>query len=121
VDQSLDNTHPPILRDLYLDGNELTGTVPSIKSGELELLNEFLLQGNKLVGVMPSSVCNLRDEFILDDLFSDCGGEDPEFICDFPDCCNRCFNGEESSSSRRVNRGLLESLSDSERSQPAHK
>jgi Leucine Rich Repeat len=95
---------PPILRDLYLDGNELTGTVPSIGSGDLEQLNEFLLHNNMLIGVMPSSVCNLRDEFILDDLFADCGGEDPVIDCDFPDCCNRCFNGEDTSSSRRLQR-----------------
>jgi hypothetical protein len=101
---------PPILRDLYLNGNELTGTVPSIGSGDLELLNEFLLQGNRLVGVMPSSVCSLRIEFTLDDLFSDCGGKNPQFICDFPDCCNRCFNGDDSSLSRRVNRRLLKKM-----------
>ena len=93
---------PPILRDLYLNGNELTGTIPSIGSGDLEQLNEFLVQDNNLIGPMPSSVCNLRDNFILDDLFADCGGEDPPIICDFPDCCNRCYNGDESSSSRRL-------------------
>lgn len=93
---------PPILRDLYLNNNRLTGTVPSIGSGELEQLNEFLLQGNQLVGTMPSSVCRLRTEFILDDLFSDCGGDNPDFLCDFPECCNRCFTADSASSSRRL-------------------
>lgn len=95
-----DYRDPPLLRDLYLDSNRLTGTVPSIRSGDLERLNEFLLQGNRLVGTMPSSVCNLRTEFILDDLFSDCGGNDPDFLCDFPECCNRCFTPDETASSR---------------------
>lgn len=93
--------NPPILRDLYLDGNQLTGTVPSIRSGDLQRLNEFLLQDNQITGTMPSTVCNLRTNFILDDLWSDCGGENPEIECDFPDCCNRCFESSPSSSSRQ--------------------
>jgi hypothetical protein len=91
---------PPILRDLYLDGNLLTGEVPSIGPGQLEQLNEFLLQKNRLDGSMPQSVCDLRVDFILDDLWTDCGGETPEIDCDFPDCCNRCFEGEPTSLSR---------------------
>jgi hypothetical protein len=94
-------SNPPILRDLYLDGNLLTGTVPSIGPGKLEELNEFLLQKNSIVGTMPQSICDLRQDFILDDLWTDCGGETPEIDCDFPDCCNRCFEGEPMSSSRR--------------------
>jgi hypothetical protein len=90
----------PILRDLYLNGNMLTGTVPSIEPGQLEQLNEFLLQGNRLQGVMPESICNLRAEFILDDLWTDCGGQTPEIECDFPDCCNRCFEGQPTTLSR---------------------
>lgn len=91
---------PPILRDLYLDGNQLTGTVPSIGSADLQRLNEFLLQDNRLAGTMPDSVCNLRTNFILDDLFTDCGGENPEIECDFPACCNRCFESSPTSSTR---------------------
>ncbi len=92
---------PPILRDLYLDGNRLTGTIPRINSGQLERLNELLLQDNRITGTMPSSICDLRSEFVLDDLWTDCGGSNPEIECDFPDCCNRCFEGESSASSRR--------------------
>ena len=84
---------PPMLRDLFLDGNRITGTVPAIGPGQLEFLNEFLLQRTMITGTMPQSVCDLRFDHILDDLFADCGGENPEIDCDFPDCCNRCFEG----------------------------
>lgn len=87
---------PPILRDLYLDGNQLTGTVPAIESGNLERLNEFLLQDNKLSGSVPNSICSLRTSFVLDDLWTDCGGGSPEIQCDFPECCNRCFEAADS-------------------------
>lgn len=92
---------PPDLRDLYLDSNELSGTIPAIAAGQLEKLNEFVLQENKFTGTMPESICSLRTEFILDDLFTDCGGSSPEIECDFPDCCNRCFESEDSAASRK--------------------
>ena len=82
---------PPLLRDLYLDGNEISGPVPSFSAGKLTNLNEFLLHRTKITGSMPESVCNLRENFILDDLWADCGGSSPEIDCDFPNCCNRCF------------------------------
>lgn len=85
--------NPPLLRDLYLNGNPITGTVPPVAAGELEQLNEFLLHETLLTGTMPQSVCDLRTNFILDDLWTDCGGENPEIECDLPDCCNRCFEG----------------------------
>lgn len=93
---------PPLLRDLYLNGNPITGTVPPIATGELELLNELLLHNTQITGSIPESICNLRQSFILDDLWTDCGGENPEIDCPFPDCCNRCF--EAGSSLRRVKR-----------------
>jgi hypothetical protein len=83
---------PSLLRDLYLDGNRLTGTIPPVSSGQLQDLNEFLVQNNFLSGSMPQSVCELRGENgDLDDLFSDCGGQNPRILCSFPACCNRCF------------------------------
>jgi hypothetical protein len=86
-------SQPPLLRDLYLDGNGLTGTVPSILTGELQDLNEMLLHFNALTGAMPDSVCALRGSGgNLEDLFTDCGGLDPEIECPFPQCCNRCFD-----------------------------
>ena len=89
---------PPFLRDLYLNGNTLTGTIPSINSGQLEDLNEFVLQKNLLSGTVPDSVCDLRgDAGDLDDLFVDCGGENPEIVCAFPTCCNRCFEEADAS------------------------
>ena len=84
----------PMLIDLYIDGNELVGTIPPIEAGDLEDLNEFVLHGNFLSGSVPSSICDLRgDAGDLDDLFVDCGGENPKVECDFPTCCNRCFEG----------------------------
>jgi hypothetical protein len=80
------------LRDLFLDGNGLTGTVPPITDGQLPQLTEFLVQFNSLSGSMPDSICNLRSGQ-LEDLFSDCGGPTPEIECEFPQCCNRCFEG----------------------------
>ena len=85
---------PPLLRDLYLDGNRMvSGTVPAIGTNQLTALSEFLLQGTSVTGTMPASVCNLRIEHILDELWTDCGGSNPEIQCDFPDCCSRCFEG----------------------------
>jgi hypothetical protein len=87
-------SRPPLLRDLYLNGNQITGTIPSIAKGELELLNELLLQNTRISGTMPESICNLRQNFILDDLWTDCSGPSPEVFCPFPDCCNRCFESQ---------------------------
>jgi hypothetical protein len=89
---------PPLLRDLFLDGNGLTGTIPPLMNpGDLQDLNEFLLQNNFLSGSMPSSVCELRgDAGDLDDLYVDCGGQNPRILCTFPTCCNRCFEPESS-------------------------
>lgn len=92
---------PPLLRDLFFDGNGLTGSIPPLmQAGDLQDLNELLLQNNFLSGSMPSSVCDLRgDAGDLDDLFADCGGQNPRVLCSFPSCCNRC-NEIESSSER---------------------
>lgn len=84
---------PASLKDLYLDGNGLTGTLPDAGVGTLQNLTEFLLQFNFLSGSMPASVCDLIQSDTLENLFSDCGGDNPEIICEFPSCCNRCFEG----------------------------
>ena len=88
---------PPDLRDLYLYSTQISGNVPSVPGGKLEKLNEFLIHDTQLSGAMPSSVCGLREEHILDDLWADCGGPKPKIQCSFPDCCNRCFEGGVSS------------------------
>jgi hypothetical protein len=93
----------PLLRDLFLDGNGLTGTVPEVAPGQLSELTELLFQFNSLTGSMPASVCDLRS-INLEDLFSDCGGSNPEIECDFPGCCNRCFEGANSVSGRQRSR-----------------
>jgi len=85
-----------ILRDLFLDGNSLTGTVPEISTGQLQSLTELLVQFNYLTGTMPKSICDLRQGGKLNVLFSDCGGSQPEIECEFPECCNRCFEGGDS-------------------------
>lgn len=104
--------NPPLLRDLFLDGNGLTGKVPEIASGQLSELTELLFQFNFLTGSMPASICDLRS-ISLENLFSDCGGSDPEIECDFPGCCNRCFEGATSvSGSQR--RGLATGVRKSE-------
>mmetsp|Transcript_20118 Transcript_20118/g.42554 ORF Transcript_20118/g.42554 Transcript_20118/m.42554 type:complete len:693 (-) Transcript_20118:111-2189(-) len=95
------------LRDLYLDGNDLTGVIPPIAPGQLTKLNEFLLQTNRIYGAMPESICRLRSESVLDDLWTDCGGPSPEIECNFPECCNRCFEAGTASSTRRNGRQLL--------------
>ena len=83
---------PPLLRDLYLNGNQLRGNIPGIQANQLLELTEFLVHENMFTGVMPASVCSLRTNGILEDLFSDCNPpDDPEIICPRPSCCNQCF------------------------------
>jgi Leucine-rich repeat (LRR) protein len=87
-------SQPLFLTNLFLDGNVLTGTVPGIASGQLQQLTELLLEFNFLNGTMPSSICSLRGGGgMLAALFSDCGGSSPQIFCEYPSCCNRCFEG----------------------------
>jgi hypothetical protein len=57
------------------------------------VLVSSVLQFNFLTGSMPESICDLREDSELRVLFSDCGGLDPEIECEFPKCCNRCYEG----------------------------
>lgn len=57
------------------------------------VLVSSVLQFNFLTGSMPESICDLRQKRELRVLFSDCGGLDPEIECEFPECCNRCYEG----------------------------
>lgn len=75
----------PLLRDLFLSNNMLTGEIPSIESNQLLNLNEFLVEENDLQGTMPPSVCRLFDNAMLEDLWADCT---EEIDCE---CCTRCF------------------------------
>ena len=82
----------PVLRDLFINGNALTGEVPDINSGQLAKLTEFLLQENQFSGSMPSSICELRDSGILDDLWADCDNDaEHKLECQAPQCCTLCF------------------------------
>jgi len=78
------------MRDFYVSGNDFTGTVPPIEDGQLPELNEFLLDDNEFTGVMPESICALRTNGTLEDLWADCRPP-AEIECDLPDCCTRCF------------------------------
>jgi hypothetical protein len=85
---------PPLLRDLFLNGNRLTGTVPDIEDGQLGQLTEFLLQNNVITGTMSDSICQLRTSGsgLLDDLWADCSTNAASRIeCALPDCCTLCF------------------------------
>lgn len=97
--------NPPRLVDLYLNNNLLSGTVPAISPTQFRQLNEMTLQTNRLTGAMPQSICDLRVNAILDNLYADCQGDPPEIICSFPDCCTQCF---ESTSNSILTRNLME-------------
>ena len=77
------------LKDLYLNGNRLSGQIPPISMGQFRGLTELLLHENELTGIMPASICAIRfGGGMLDDLWTDCLGVDPEVECD---CCTQCF------------------------------
>lgn len=81
-----------LLKDLYLNNNRLTGQIPPISMDQFPALTELLLQANELTGVVPPSLCAIRPEGgILEDLWVDCLGVDPEVECD---CCSQCFPSE---------------------------
>jgi hypothetical protein len=77
----------PELYDLFLNDNALTGSIPAIVQGQLSNLTELLLDNNNLSGVMPSSVCDLRVSSALTLLTADHCSEPPEVVCD---CCDSC-------------------------------
>jgi len=106
-------TGAPLLQQLDLDTNQLTGTI-SASLANLTSLNFFQLFSNPISGTFPSAelagltelttvglyamdltgvvsqeVCDLRD-FNLNFLWSDCGGNPAQVVCD---CCDFCFEG----------------------------
>lgn len=101
ANNNLDGTIPgtygnsPVLRDLFLSGNELTGTIPEIQPGQLSSLTELLLEDNQFTGTMAESICSLRVQGLLEDLWVDCGpSANPKLECDAPGCCTACFPSE---------------------------
>lgn len=86
------------LIDLWLDGNDLSGTIPNIDTGDLPSITEILFNNNRLSGPVPDGICNLI-ESIPDQFFSlhaDCyprpGTDEPNNPCD---CCTDCSIGED--------------------------
>lgn len=69
------------LKYLSLDGNNFSGTIPDIFY-HLNKLERAYLNFNDFNGVAPHSLCVLREEGILKDLWSDCGG--------YPISCTCC-------------------------------
>ena len=48
------------LQKLYLDSNELSGTIPGQVLGSLSMLNELQLYSNNLVGSIPEQLGSLH-------------------------------------------------------------
>lgn len=66
---------------LSLDGNNFSGTIPDVFHN-MENLERVYLNFNDFNGAMPPSLCTLREEGALNDLWSDCGG--------YPITCTCC-------------------------------
>ncbi len=86
------------LKDLWLDGNDLSGTIPDIEDGDLPSITEILFDQNRLSGPVPEGICTLIEE-IPDQFFSlhaDCyprpGTDIPNNPCD---CCTDCSVGKD--------------------------
>ena len=74
------------LEDLELEGNRLTGSVPS-ELGSLVNLETLSLQENQITGTMAEEVCELTDTAMLTSLSADC--RKPSGVsCD---CCTECL------------------------------
>ena len=58
----------PVLQQLWLYDNDLTGSVPS-ELGNLEFLSTLEVEGNDITGTMPSEVCDID---YLSKLGADC-------------------------------------------------
>lgn len=57
IPEALGNHHE--LVDIRLNGNQLTGTIPSLAFGKLTSLTDFRLDGNRLAGTIPPSLGDL--------------------------------------------------------------
>jgi len=72
--------------DMYLDGNRLSGVIPPLSEGSLLNLEELLLNNNQLSGTVSDLFCQLKTNYHLEDLWTDC--ESRQIECD---CCTACF------------------------------
>lgn len=66
---------------LSLDGNNFSGTIPDVFDNLVNLERAYL-NFNDVNGSMPPSLCTMREEGSLKDLWSDCGG--------YPITCTCC-------------------------------
>lgn len=80
----------PAMEFLQLHNNSFTGTVPEAV-GTYSKLEAFTLHESRITGTMPLSVCGLLRNVslggVLDSLIADCGGLEPEIMCE---CCTDC-------------------------------
>ena len=73
------------LKQLYLFENQLTGEVPDTLS-QLVKIDEIGLENNNLNGTMSKDVCDAMDAAGAQ-IWADCGGDVPEISCS---CCIVC-------------------------------
>jgi len=79
--------HLSALTKLHLDGNALTGTLPNT-FGDLASLSSLRISENNLIGIVPDSVCKLKDDGMLHEIESSCGGGNGKIECR---CCTECI------------------------------
>ena len=74
------------LRELLLFDNKMDGELPDTL-GDLWVLERLHLQGNNIKGTVPDSVCELKGNYALQELITDCSGRNPKVNCR---CCTAC-------------------------------
>lgn len=87
------------LRYLSLDGNNFSGTIPDVFDNMAHLERAYL-NFNDFNGAMPPSLCTLREDAVLKDLWSDCGGY--PITCT---CCSVCCDMVAECNEMESNRG----------------
>lgn len=75
------------LDTLQLNNNPISGPFPNEQLAQLQQLVTVSLFSMDITGVVSQEVCDLRD-LNLNVLWTDCGGQLPQVVCD---CCDFCF------------------------------
>ena len=80
---------------LLIHNNNFTGQLPSDLGVIMPKITELWISGNQLTGSIPDSICNLRGPLKLWELVADCAPSAEsgmaEIVC--PDgCCTKCCN-----------------------------
>eukprot|EP00814_Leptocylindrus_danicus_P007990 CAMPEP_0116024416 /NCGR_PEP_ID=MMETSP0321-20121206/12299_1 /TAXON_ID=163516 /ORGANISM="Leptocylindrus danicus var. danicus, Strain B650" /LENGTH=239 /DNA_ID=CAMNT_0003496133 /DNA_START=1 /DNA_END=720 /DNA_ORIENTATION=+ len=79
------------LNFFQLFSNPIEGTFPSTELAQLPLLSTVGLYDMDLEGAVSPEVCSLRQpDGFLEFLWTDCGGDNPQVVCN---CCDFCFTG----------------------------